>query len=161
MLVLFHIILEIPLLSFTHSTRAHTECTIFEWLNAHHVPFFWMPPCPLFRLQETLISWQDFYKLCFRTNHFLYSHIQASVLWYSMNIYWIKYVLTIKSCTISWQVIKKSKMKYQALVRGHGFAHFWDFCWFQRNVLSITDDLLSWKYTLIGYEENIISSKAG
>ena len=48
------------------------------------------------------------------------------------------------------------KANYFGLVRGHGFAHFWDFCWFQRKIMS-TDDLLSWEYALTGYEEQIIS----
>ena len=53
MLVLFHIILEIPLLSFTHS--ACTQNVPFSNDSTRTMcPFTECPPCPFFRLRETL-----------------------------------------------------------------------------------------------------------
>ena len=48
MLVLFHIILEIPLLSFTHSARAHRMCP-FRMTQSAPCALFLNAPLPLFQ----------------------------------------------------------------------------------------------------------------
>ena len=64
MLVLFHITLEIPLLSFTHSARAQ-HVPFSNDSTRTMCPFSECPPCPFFRLRETLSLNSEISVSCF------------------------------------------------------------------------------------------------
>ena len=76
MLVLFHITLEIPLLSFTHSARAQ-NVPFSNDSTRTMCPFSECPPCPFFRLRETLhwyLNWTYVVQLFFHKD-FTYNNI--------------------------------------------------------------------------------------